>query len=381
MSQLRVGITAEQLLRPTPGGIGTYTEQLLRSYRRNFGVPIVLSSKPSGAKEHMISELGDVHVAPFGAHLTGRLWELGALRLPKSLRCLDVVHATSFHFPDVHSGKSVKDSHPRLSVFIHDLAWIHHPEFFSPRGRSFHRRGLERTARNAHWVLVPSARTKGDLIANGGIEADRITVVGEGADHLPTPGPQRQKPEKPYLLTVSTIEPRKNLDGLLRAYEIVRNRIGNSCPELLVVGPKGWSGDASNARIVPTVGVEFVGAVGAQRLADLYADALGFVYVPHLEGFGLPPIEAMRAGVPVLASTAVPSIDGDFDHSMGDPAILVAATDTNAIADALQRLIEDPTFRNDYAHRGQQFAQSFTWDAVVRRHHALWATGTAGERT
>ncbi len=383
MNRLRVAITAEQLLRPTPGGIGTYTEQLLRAYRRQFGVATVLSSKPTPAARRALNELGDLHATAFGAHLTGRLWERGLIHLPKSLRGLDVVHATSFHFPNVHSGSSANSSFPRLSVFVHDLAWIHHPEFFSTRGRTFHSRALERTALRAQWILVPSERTRVDLIEHGGIAAKRITVVGEGADHLPTPDPKRKPREKSYLLTVSTIEPRKNLSGLLRAYEIVRSRIGGSCPELLVVGPKGWSGGADNAPLVSPAGVQFVGAVTPQRLADLYADALGFAYVPHLEGFGLPPIEAMRAGLPVVASTAVPSVDTGSNPDLVEhrPAIVVAAADTVAIADALQRLTEDRQCRDDYAQRGKQFAQRFTWDDVAKRHYSVWTTETPGART
>jgi glycosyltransferase involved in cell wall biosynthesis len=386
LSTIRVAITAEQLLRRVPGGIGTYTEQLLRAYRRNFGAPVVLSSKPGATMRRVLNELGEAHPTPFGAHITGQLWARGLARLPRSLRDIDVLHATSFHYPDVRVAGA--KSHPRLSVFVHDLAWIHHPEFFSPRGRSFHDRGLDRTARHADWILVPSERTKADLLNLADINGDRIAVVGEGADHLPSPDPLRRTREKPYLLTVSTIEPRKNLSGLLRAYEMMRSRVGSSCPDLLIVGAQGWSGWSSDAHrkggepLASTMGVEYVGGVSAQRLADLYADALAFAYVPHLEGFGLPPIEAMRAGVPVVASNAVPSVDpGPVRDAAGQrPAITVAADDTAAIANALQSLVEDRHCRDDYAQRGLQFAQQFTWDDVVQRHHAIWLAGITGER-
>jgi glycosyltransferase involved in cell wall biosynthesis len=386
MSVVRVAITAEQLLRSTPGGIGTYTEQLLRAYRRNFGAPVVVSSRPSKSMRRVLNELGDARPTHFGAHTTGRLWERGFGRLPKSIRDIDVLHATSFHYPDVRSTGT--KMHPRLSVFVHDLAWIHHPEFFSPRGRSFHDRGLNRTVRHADWILVPSERTKTDLIKIAGITGDRITVVGEGADHLPPPDPRRRKRHQPYLLTVSTIEPRKNLSGLLRAYEIMRNRVGSSCPDLLVVGARGWNGSGSDAQhaatqhAAPIAGVEFLGAVSAQRLSDYYADALAFAYVPHLEGFGLPPIEAMRAGVPVVASNAVPSVDTGSVNDVADkrPAVTVAAEDTIAIANALHRFVEDPHFREDYAQRGFEFAERFTWDDVAQRHHEIWLAGMTGER-
>jgi glycosyltransferase involved in cell wall biosynthesis len=375
VSEKRVGFTVEQLLRPTPGGIGTYTDQLRIAYSKRFGPLTLISSRGDrlaldstsrqSPREHRIVQVSHA--------VTTRLWERG-LRRPSLLANLDVLHATSFHFPDPGPHG------PQLSVFVHDLAWKRYPEFFPERGRKFHERGLRRSIDLARWLLVPSEQTKRDLINLARVEPKRITVVGEGADHLPTPSANRTRTE-PYLLTVSTQEPRKNLDGLLRAYEMLRRRVGPRCPRLLVVGPKGWVGDRdrsesgskqrSEAFTGSLSGVAFVGAVSPHALADLYADALAFVYVPHFEGFGLPPLEAMFHGVAVLASDQVPSVTPVSGES-GEPALVVSAGQPEAIAEALFQFVGDPELRARYAANGKQYAGSFTWHSVAARHHETW---------
>ncbi len=364
---VRVAITAEQLLRPNSGGIGTYTEQLIRAYGRAFGAPVVLSNR---APHHNPSDMGfgGQHLSTSFPHrIGGRLWERGILTLPRRLRGLDVVHATSFHFPSMRRRGSTRPG-PRLSVFVHDLAWKRHPEFFTERGRAFHDRGLDRARSQATWLLVPSCRTAQDLIEID-VPRERIVVVGEGADHLPPPSVERSVPKKPYLLTVSTIEPRKNLANLLRAYEKAKRGSGTAFPDLVVVGATGWTGTEHDGVLPNVDGARFAGHVSPQALADLYADAIGFAYVPHLEGFGLPPLEAMSAGVPVIASSAVPSITESFVC----PALVVAADDVEAIANEIGRLLEDARLRAELVIRGTHHVADFTWDAVARRHHDVWS--------
>jgi glycosyltransferase involved in cell wall biosynthesis len=373
VSEKRVGFTVEQVLRPVPGGIGTYTDQLRVAYARTYGPPTLISSQGDRLDLDSASRKSAQHdwVGQVSHAVTTRLWERG-LRTPSQLANLDVLHATSFHFPDPGPRG------PQLSVFVHDLAWKRHPEFFPERGRRFHDRGLRRSIDLARWLLVPSEQTKRDLIDLAEVEPQRITVVGEGADHLPTPSADRTRAE-PYLLTVSTREPRKNLDGLLRAYEMLRKRVGAGCPRLLVVGPKGWDGDRlqsgskqpSGAFTGSLSGVTFVGAVSAQALVDLYAHALAFVYVPHFEGFGLPPLEAMFHGVAVVASDQVPSVM-PIASEPSEPALVVSADQPEAIAEALFQFVRDPELRGRYAANGKQYAGGFTWHSAAARHHETW---------
>lgn len=372
--RLRVAITAEQLLRPIPGGVGTYTEQLIRAYGRAFDAPLVLTSRPSRRNDRDLGFGGEHRATPFPHRLGGRLWEREVLAAPRRLRTFDVLHATSFHFPRVAKVRACQDG-LRLSVFVHDLAWRIHPEFVPARGRAFHDRGLDRARQHAEWLLVPSQRTARDLIGVG-IPDSKVFVVGEGSDHLPAPAAVRKVPAKPYLMTVSTIEPRKNLGNLMRAYEIAK-RGSAAFPDLVVVGAPGWSGTADTSTPRSVDGVRFAGQISNQALADLYADALAFVYVPHLEGFGLPPLEAMHAGVPVVASSAVPSVteSTESDH---EPAQIVNAGDVEAIAMAITRIVADPELRAELVSRGAVHAEHQTWDRVARRHHDVWIQSMPG---
>jgi glycosyltransferase involved in cell wall biosynthesis len=375
-------MTVEQLLRPTPGGIGTYTDQLRIAYTRAYGKPTLISSRGTGLNVDSVARQSSWQnrVDQVVHGVTTRLWER-RLRRPKQLVGLDVLHATSFHFPDPGPNG------PQLSVFVHDLAWKRHPNFFPERGRSFHDRNLKRSIDLAQWLLVPSAQTKDDLMELAGVDPQRITVVGEGADHLPTPS-VRRTPKSPYLLSVSTQEPRKNLDGLLRAYEMLRSKVGAECPRLLIVGPKGWERDTPTKDAPRSnAGVTFVGAVSTQQLADLYVDALAFAYVPHFEGFGLPPLEAMFHSVPVVASNQVPSVAPSATPNVAErpnvtegidaPALLVEADQPESIAGALFQLVNDPEVRARYAENGNLFAKRFTWAEVAVRHHETWFSETA----
>ena len=372
--RLRVAITAEQLLRPIPGGVGTYTEQLIRAYGRAFGAPLVLTNRPSRRNDRDLGFGGEHRATPFRHRLGGRLWEREVLAAPRRLREFDVLHATSFHFPRVAKVRPGSDG-LRLSVFVHDLAWRIHPEFFPARGRAFHDRGLDRARQHAEWLLVPSQRTARDLIGVG-IPESNVFVVGEGGDHLLAPSVLRKVATKPYLMTVSTVEPRKNLGNLMRAYEIAK-RGSAAFPDLVVVGAPGWNGSADTGTLGRMDGVRFAGQISNQALADLYADALAFVYVPHLEGFGLPPLEAMHAGVPVVASSAVPSVTESTEPGE-EPAQIVDAGDVEAIAMAIARVVADPELRAELVTRGAVHAEHETWDKVARRHHDAWTQSKPG---
>ena len=152
----RVAFVAEQLLRPNRGGIGTYTENLIRAYERLYGPTTLVTTHSFGQRRSLLdldamthSTGGVVSKCRGIEHaVVSRLWERGLIRL-RHCEAADVVHATSFHFPDVAQRRGRFGSTrvgPKLSVFIHDLAWREYPEFFSPRGVEFHDRGLRRAA-------------------------------------------------------------------------------------------------------------------------------------------------------------------------------------------------------------------------------------------
>jgi alpha-1,3-rhamnosyl/mannosyltransferase len=213
-----------------------------------------------------------------------------------------------------------------------------------------------------------------DLIALG-VDAGRITVVRGGTDHLAEPDPeatavllQHVGVAGDFLLTVGTLEPRKNLDRLVRAYTRIRPSLPAPWP-LVIVGPTGWGYEP--ARTAETEGVRFTGAVSDGVLAGLYRRARAFAYVPLTEGYGMPPLEAMRSGTPTVVSREVPSVN-DLDGNGPPPARVVDPLDVDDIAAGLGEILTDDALRADLSARGSAHALTRTWRGAAREHLALW---------
>jgi alpha-1,3-rhamnosyl/mannosyltransferase len=220
---------------------------------------------------------------------------------------------------------------------------------------------------------VPSRLVAADLVAFGVDEA-RVTVARGGTDHLAPPDDEattallRQVGVRgEYLLTVGTLEPRKNLDRLVRAYRRARPQLPEPWP-LVIVGPTGWG---RTARPQEAEGVVFAGSVPDAVLTALYRRARAFAYVPLTEGYGLPPLEAMRMGTPALVSSEVPSV-----HDLGEPdpppARIVDPLDVDEMAAGLAAVLVDDTLRGDLAARGSSFASARTWRSAAGAHVRLW---------
>jgi glycosyltransferase involved in cell wall biosynthesis len=213
-----------------------------------------------------------------------------------------------------------------------------------------------------------------DLIA-GGVAADRLTVVPSGADHLVAPDAaatdallQKVGVPGPFLLTVSTLEPRKNLHRLVQAFARVRDSLPGPWP-LVIVGPTGWGPGPVDAS--PADRVVFTGPVPDAVLAELYRRARAFAYVPLTEGYGFPPLEAMYAGVPTVVSEQVPSVQ-DLGAPGPAPARVVDPLDIEGIARGLAAVLTDDALRAELARRGTAHAATRTWRDTARAHVELW---------
>lgn len=350
-------LVAQQLRRSAPGGIGTYTAGLTAAARSIDGGPIInlLASAPPARPDPM-AQLAPVTASRLPAPLLVPAWSAGLVKAPAGH---DLVHACSLAFP------APRPTVP-LVVAVHDAAWRHVPDSYPAHGRRWHERALARARRQATAIVVPTAALADELRRDPGSRA-RIEPLTPmyGCDHLPAPADddaaarlERLGVGGTFVLSVGTLQPRKNLPRVFSAYSRARPRLGGAA--LVVVGPSGW-GPAT----APVEGVAMAGEVEPAVLAALYRRASCLVYAPLQEGWGLPPVEAMDAGLPVVASPM---------PSTGAAALEVDPTDVDAIADAIVTAACDDVRRGELRQAGKARAAELTWAAVARAHVELWET-------
>ncbi|MFD1142222.1 glycosyltransferase family 4 protein [Larkinella insperata] len=296
-------------------------------------------------------------------------------RLPRGA----IYHSPFFAIPD-DIGRM---PHIRKVLTVHDLIPIHHPEWF-PAGERAVRNAIERLPADAQVVTVSQA-TKTDFCQYTGFDPARVTPIHLAASpelfHPVTDTAQIKATQQrfglghePYLLTLATLEPRKNLDHLIRCFVQLaeRGELPNEI-KLVLVGTKGWKMDQVLGELVKTERVRsrlvFTGFVPDEDLAAIYSGALAFVYPSLFEGFGLPPLEAMQCGLPVITSNV-----SSLPEVVGDAAIQVSPTDADALAQAILTVVRSSDLRKDLTARALQRAQLFSWERFVNEHIRLYQT-------
>lgn len=258
-------------------------------------------------------------------------------------------------------------------VSIHDLSFEHVPETFNRRSRAQLRFTVRRSARRAARVLALSEHTRRDIISTYKIAPNLVTAI-------PIAAPFHFKPVKDenelqrvrhtygingdYILSVGSIQPRKNLARLLSAFERLRRvRPKGSLPQLVLVGKPAWLYRETLKAIDDLgTGVIVTGYVPEKDLPALYSGALCFVYPSFFEGFGLPPLEAMKCGTPVITGdrTSLPEV-------VGDAGILINPFDIDAIASAIATMVDDSSFRSKLQVKSLDRARIFDWRETARQ--------------
>lgn len=296
-----------------------------------------------------------------------RLWHRMAVPLPVETFTgrVDLFHATDFVLPPTLP-------HTRTILQVHDLSFVRVPETAAPRLKAYLDRVVPASARRADHILADSQATKDDLQALYGITADKITVLHGGVDSRFRPQPLeaqeaiRQKyhlDHLPFILSVGTVQPRKNYERLIEALADLRHA-GHDI-HLVIAGGRGWL-DAPIYALVKSTGMEafvhFIGFVEDDDLPALYSAATCFAYPSLYEGFGLPVLEAMACHTPVLTSNV-----SSMPEAAGDAAILIDPFDTQAISHQLERIINETQLRETLIQKGTEHVKSFSWQKSAQK--------------
>jgi glycosyltransferase involved in cell wall biosynthesis len=379
---MRVGLNAEPLFQRIPTGVGVYALALCRGLveiGRADDLVFFHADHDEGP-----SEMDDLPVDRVAFTLSrDRLYEswMSERRpAPQSITGhLDVVHSTGPAIPPAGGAA--------LVVTVHDLAAIRFPDRYPRRARALHKRGAHIAAAEAARIIVPSRSTALDVEEFYGVERERIRVVPHGVDFADLGAAasaavgdagrrwERWGITEPYVLWVGTQEQRKNVVAVLDAFSHLAARH----PELSLVlhGPNGWLGDEVGEglqhRGLHGRTIVSEGSLPRNELAALYARASVFVYPSLYEGFGMPVLEAMACGTPVVTSniSALP-------ETAGDAALLVDPLDDAALAEAIGRIVEDPGLAEDLSQRGQKRARALTWGETARRTWAVYEEAARG---
>ncbi len=349
---MRIAVPLEQCWHEVPGGTARTSIDLTSALAAEPGVEIVgvAARHSSPPPEPWRPTVPVEHLRLPRAALYESWHGLQRPRVEAATGPVDVCHVV---------GGAIAPSAAPLVVTVHDLAFLHHPAMFTRHGLRFFRRALQLTIERARLVFVPSMATLEDCVA-AGIDRARLrhvpwgVTVSDPDDVAVTAARDAFGLRGDYVVMVGTLEPRKNLQGMLEAWRLLDRDV-----DLVVVGPEGW-GDTVDPSLVPERLVK-TGFVTAEVRDALYRGAAVSVYPSLFEGFGLPVLESMALGCPVVTSSGT-STEELVDDGAG---LAVDPTDPAAIAHAVAGLLDDPAARDGLVERARRRASTYTWERTA----------------
>jgi len=358
------------------GGIGRYVRELAEAlFRLEEAQQHEYALFVAGAIRSQLPQLAthagltyEWRATPLTNRWLARLWHRSHIPVPiESITgSVDLFHATDFVLPPTRQTT-------RTILTVHDLSFIHTPETASPRLRQYLNRVVPRSVQKADFILADSEATQRDVIAYYGVAESKIDVLLSGVNPRFAPVTDiarlehiRNKygiGERPFIFTVGTIQPRKNYGRLIEALAHIRAH-GHDL-SVVIAGGRGWLEDDIYGAIEThdmEPYVQFIGYADDTDLPALYSSAGAVWFVSLYEGFGLPVLEAMACGAPVITSNV-----SSLPEVAGDAAIKVSPTDLSAICDGMLGLLEDDELRNRLISRGFERAAQFTWEKAASK--------------
>lgn len=370
---MKVGIDVAGALTP-PSGIGRYTTALYRALSELEDLTLVpfCNGRSTSPSLHPADEVVNPR---WPARLLNASWQrFDWPPIERYTGPLDVFHTSDWSHPPLQQAARV--------TTVHDLGPVLHPEWYDPEVARHHNRHNRMTASRADRIIAISDYTRRTFVERYPEAEERVVVVPHGVDPLFAPASepaisralQRHAVARPFVLYVGTRERRKNLGGLVDVFVRVADQLSDI--QLVVVGARpwvegkfvhgsnAWSGRDIEEKIDQAGLGSRVSILGAVPLADLialYSGAEAFVFPTLFEGFGLPVLEAMACGCPVVAATntALPEV-------VGPAGLLASPGDLDAFAGAVCAAVEDSEVRSDLVARGQARAAEFTWSRTAR---------------
>ena len=370
---MRIGFDATPAAQGA--GVGRYTWSLLRA---------LLAAASGESDEYVLVLARGAHPPKLPTELSGVrtkglllseracdvLWHRARLPLPLDwwVPGLDVFHSPNFLLPPLRAAAGV--------VTVHDLSFLKLPHLAYPRLAAYLQRAIGSSLERAAAIVADSENTAADLVSVCGVPADKVRVVYPGVDAKFSPAKEEGEASRlakryslagPYLLAVGTIEPRKNYPAAIEAFLKVRG-YGLFGGEFVIAGGEGWLAEESMQAVRRAEGhVRLLGRVPEEDLPALYRGAVALVYPSFYEGFGLPPLEAMACGTPVVVArtSSLPEVVGG--------AGLYCSTSSPSIAEALAELVSDEGLRTSLAAAGIERARLFSWERTAAEVREVYA--------
>lgn len=370
---MKIGVDIRVLMDEYYSGVSQYTANLLAAILaidNNSEYKLFYNSWDNLDKRLSVWQRANASV--IGSHIPNKIFNyLGQkiLRQPKIDKILggvDVFWAPHFNFSSLRENtKSI--------ITVHDLSFLRYPEFFSVRKNCWHKAlGVKNILRGADKIIAVSENTKNDIVELIGISPEKIKVIYSGNNAIKKDTSleiadkflNAHNISGRLILYLGTIEPRKNIHGLIEAYEELRDKNPElNDVKLLLVGAKGWKNKQIYAKWKKSLykkDIIFLGYISEVERDILYARSSVFAYPSFYEGFGFPPLEAMTYGLPVICSNV-----SSLPEVVGNAALMVNPYKPSEIAEALKLVLTDDVLREQLIGKGYEQAKKFSWSKTA----------------